>query len=709
MVNSTTSPAQPLDERCNLSSETQSRKPPDALDIENHQKLSLLFCSYYSSPKEASNLSQKLAFCTQPLHLDMHYYGANDIMLGSFLERYCFRTSYICKWCNLPMIDHVKRYVHSMGCVQVYLTEEPKRLPANTIFVATHCDACQESSPPVPLSNDSKCLSLAKYLELRFHCHAYQRRKVNADGPMPDATKNVNSSEHGSVTGCSHSLNKELVHSFILNGIVANFQYSAIQTWEIHLPDLACSLLATDRLVCENTKVLQEEVKLLSQNGYEVFAKILDRLAQFSTDTENLLENYKAGLTSDQLMFKSRVEVVHTLLTDERVRVNEVADAMILAKRALAESVESWGPKLHEAAQQYKMILKSETSITEPHPVDEVEGEFGEDRGRYDSDEGILDSSSVSGAPSNSSKVATVARKGPEEKKTVKSIWNQLLSSSGTFSMLQSPIPANEHHTMPLGVFPVTINDLDLSSIVAHTLVSQEYRKALEILGSELSTSPNMKRKSQKGSVGEEDERDGGKTSGEEKKNKSHCHAEVHCHDSTTNVGCKIYFAREFEALRRICLRINNASVADEEVCRSSLGTNSTLNAKLPDKVDFKGKLYWDSWKAADAEEVRKEFARSLSRSELWDAKGGKSGSRFSKTVDKRFILKEMSKTDVAIFESFAPNYFEYINESLNKDQPTLLAKIFGVFKVTIKKKDRWSCATKGFEKLQFTAVSVPF
>lgn len=83
--------------------------PEDVLDIDNHQKLSLLFCSYYNSPKEDSGLSQKLAFCTQPLHLDMHFYGAYDIMLGAFLERYCFRTSYICKWCSLPMIDHVKR------------------------------------------------------------------------------------------------------------------------------------------------------------------------------------------------------------------------------------------------------------------------------------------------------------------------------------------------------------------------------------------------------------------------------------------------------------------------------------------------------------------------------------------------------------------------------------------------------------------------
>lgn len=47
-----------------------------------------------------------------------------------------------------------------------------------------------------------------------------------------------------------------------------------------------------------------------------------------------------------------------------------------------------------------------------------------------------------------------------------------------------------------------------------------------------------------------------------------------------------------------------------------------------------------------------------------------------------------MSKQDVGEFEKFASHYFEYLNECLQKNLPTLLAKIFGVYKVIIKKKD---------------------
>lgn len=75
----------------------------DALDLENHQRLPVLFCNFYYNPKAASS------FCAPPTLLDMTFYGQQDIMLGQFLLRYCFRISYICTLCDLPMMDHVRR------------------------------------------------------------------------------------------------------------------------------------------------------------------------------------------------------------------------------------------------------------------------------------------------------------------------------------------------------------------------------------------------------------------------------------------------------------------------------------------------------------------------------------------------------------------------------------------------------------------------
>ncbi|KAH8094601.1 hypothetical protein BXZ70DRAFT_1033808, partial [Cristinia sonorae] len=76
----------------------------------------------------------------------------------------------------------------------------------------------------------------------------------------------------------------------------------------------------------------------------------------------------------------------------------------------------------------------------------------------------------------------------------------------------------------------------------------------------------------------------------------------------------------------------------------------------------------------------------SLARCFKWDTGGGKSGSAFLKTLDDRFITKELSRAELQAMETFAPSYFDYMSSALGANRPTLLAKIFGVFKITFRK-----------------------
>ena len=48
-----------------------------------------------------------------------------------------------------------------------------------------------------------------------------------------------------------------------------------------------------------------------------------------------------------------------------------------------------------------------------------------------------------------------------------------------------------------------------------------------------------------------------------------------------------------------------------------------------------------------------------------WEAKGGKSNLQFRKTLDNRFVLKEMSKQEVQSFVEFAPQYAQYVTDSI--------------------------------------------
>ncbi|KAK7821774.1 1-phosphatidylinositol-3-phosphate 5-kinase fab1b [Quercus suber] len=79
------------------------------------------------------------------------------------------------------------------------------------------------------------------------------------------------------------------------------------------------------------------------------------------------------------------------------------------------------------------------------------------------------------------------------------------------------------------------------------------------------------------------------------------------------------------------------------------------------------------------------DFIRSLSRCKKWGAQGGKSNVFFAKTLDDRFIIKQVTKTELESFIKFAPGYFKYLSESINSGSPTCLAKILGIYQVTSK------------------------
>ncbi|XP_074589032.1 1-phosphatidylinositol-3-phosphate 5-kinase FAB1B-like [Curcuma longa] len=79
------------------------------------------------------------------------------------------------------------------------------------------------------------------------------------------------------------------------------------------------------------------------------------------------------------------------------------------------------------------------------------------------------------------------------------------------------------------------------------------------------------------------------------------------------------------------------------------------------------------------------DFIRSLSRCKNWGAQGGKSNVFFAKSLDDRFIVKQVTKTELESFMKFAPEYFKYLSESIATRSPTCLAKILGIYQVSSK------------------------
>jgi 1-phosphatidylinositol-3-phosphate 5-kinase len=75
-------------------------------------------------------------------------------------------------------------------------------------------------------------------------------------------------------------------------------------------------------------------------------------------------------------------------------------------------------------------------------------------------------------------------------------------------------------------------------------------------------------------------------------------------------------------------------------------------------------------------------YITSLSRCKSWDAQGGKSKALFAKTLDDRFVIKQIKKTEFESFIKFAPDYFKHTYHSLDTGSQTCLAKILGIYQV---------------------------
>ncbi|CAE6401259.1 unnamed protein product [Rhizoctonia solani] len=101
-------------------------------------------------------------------------------------------------------------------------------------------------------------------------------------------------------------------------------------------------------------------------------------------------------------------------------------------------------------------------------------------------------------------------------------------------------------------------------------------------------------------------------------------------------VTCKVLYAEQFQALRRSC----------------------------------------------DCDQIMIE---SLARCVKWDASGGKSGSAFLRTRDERFIAKELSRQEADSMGKFAPLYFDYMSSALSEGRPSVLAKLFGFYQISLK------------------------
>uniref|UniRef100_A0A669QB07 1-phosphatidylinositol 3-phosphate 5-kinase n=1 Tax=Phasianus colchicus TaxID=9054 RepID=A0A669QB07_PHACC len=689
------------DEKGLAQSESSWSHKVDCLSPVNHQRLCVLFSS---SSAQSSNAPSA---CVSPWIVTMEFYGKNDLTLGIFLERYCFRPSYQCPsmFCETPMVHHIRRFVHGQGCVQIVLKELDSPVPGyqHTILTYSWCRLCKQVTPVVPLSSDSWSMSFAKYLELRFYGHQYTRR-ANAEP-------------------CGHSIHHDYHQYFSYNQMVASFSYSPIRLLEVCVP---LPKIYIKRQAPLKITILQD-LKDFSQKVSQVYLAVDDRLASLKTDTfsktrEEKMEDLFAQKEMEEGEFRNWTEKIQARLLssslDTPQQLQSTFESLIAKKQGLCEMLQAWNSRLQDLFQQEKG--RKRPSVP-PSPGRLRQGEEskissmdasprnvspalqnGEKEDRFLT---TLSSQSSTGSTHlqlpTPPEVVSEQLTGTElisvsdvfdghslgstdsqvkEKSTMKAILANLLPGNN-YNPIPFPFDPDKHYLMyEHERVPIAVCEKEPSSIIAFALSCKEYRNALDELskaspknGTEEGLQPNRL--------------DAGTTL-------------YGGNYSTKKPSSVLSFFRgtggkspDLSSQKKETLR--GADSAYYQVGQMGKEGAESQGAEPQDEVDggdgqkkqlvnphvelqfsdANAKFYCRIYYAGEFHKMREvilgsseeDFIRSLSHSMPWQARGGKSGAAFYVTEDDRFILKQMPRLEVQSFLDFAPHYFTYITNAVQQ------------------------------------------
>ena len=211
-------------------------------------------------------------------------------------------------------------------------------------------------------------------------------------------------------------------------------------------------------------------------------------------------------------------------------------------------------------------------------------------------------------------------------------------SASG-WSQLEYPINATDHIFIDSDVI---VREDEPSSLIAFALSSEDYQTKLA----------NIRRQTKMSNQRDTDESGDGlemksshppssfSTSDDDLEKSllrtTGTHLKYQFIEGSARMMCKIFYAEQFDALRRKC-------------------------------------------------GIGERIIESLSRCMKWDSKGGKTKSVFLKTLDDRLVMKSLSPIETSAFLNFAPAYFNIMAAALFHDLPSVIAKMLGFFQVIIK------------------------
>uniref|UniRef100_A0A803NTI6 1-phosphatidylinositol-3-phosphate 5-kinase n=1 Tax=Cannabis sativa TaxID=3483 RepID=A0A803NTI6_CANSA len=631
------------------------------------------------------------------------YYGNFDKPLGRFLRDHLF--------------DQTRSLTISVKKFPEFLLPGEKE---GKIWMWHRCLRCPRINgfPPatrrVLMSDAAWGLSFGKFLELSFSNHAAASR----------------------VASCGHSLHRDCLRFYGFGTMVACFRYASIDVLSVFLPPPKLEFYYADQeWIQKEANEVRKQVDLLFNEVQNAFHQVLQKISAMGVQDASMRESKQQIPELGEMLRKDKEqfqELLDKALYNEVKAGKPAIDILEINKlrRQILLNSHAWDQRLTNAANLSKNSLQlgsipklkenSFSSLAKEFCTNLEQGAGAQNSNEivlaqsYRSEEeaclsscadtndhseletgkqvrrthsagenpvvadlsdtldaawtgeyptSVAPKDDTSSSPSDSTLVKTVSENPKLENSTfdqgkveairsvssavsLKGLENVEHSTSKNLSSGSQKHSSGEYHpvhislvqeleqqsgarfllTVGVGGIVLPVYDDEPTSIVAHTLISSDesYRSFGSSDESILSTSGSRSSQVVDPVLYSKD---------------LHIRISFTDHGSLGTVKYTVtcYYAKRFEALRRIC---------------------------CPSEIDF---------------------VRSLSRCKKWGAQGGKSNVFFAKTLDDRFIIKQVTKTELDSFLKFGPAYFKYLSESINTGSPTCLAKILGIYQVSSK------------------------
>ncbi|KAI1762131.1 hypothetical protein GGR53DRAFT_502703 [Hypoxylon sp. FL1150] len=332
---------------------------------------------------------------------------------------------------------------------------------------------------------------------------------------------------------------------------------------------------------------------------------------------------------------------------DERPATTEQVELRPANSTEPGEPLESSGTagELSQGAESSKETTRrADETTTEVETDDQTYnnslGPTDDEQGESDTENSLIDGTTLEEIAESFDSSTEIPIELPKQDKNnfmkvLTNFWNE--RSASQWPPLEYPLNATDHIFIDSDII---VREDEPSSLIAFALSSEDYkeklrkfyRKPFENTSSSSETEDDTTSEMQSDTEEPITEH----TLENKLVHNSSSHFKYQFTEGTAKMLVKIFYAEQFDALRRKC------GVADRIV-------------------------------------------ESLSRCLKWDSKGGKTKSVFLKTQDDRLVMKSLSPVETAAFLKFAPAYFSLMAEALFHDLPSVIAKMLGFFQVVIK------------------------